>query len=894
MPKVKYLDEFAETDEPIAPEGKRKVVPNKFPTLTGFPYKIALIGEAPGRDEEAAGEPFVGMSGRLLSALLGKVNIVREACFIGNICQVRPPNNDISLFAEHGPEMTAGLRQLKLDLDKFDPNLCVLLGKTSLRSALGLSSISDWRGSLFISDATVFCDEEEPFMGRKCMASYHPAACLRQYEWTPILAFDLKKAATEGKTKELTLPCRELIVNKTAAEIADECRDLQQRKVPISIDIEGYVDAMSCISISDRPNYSFIVPFAKNDGSSYWPSQEEETIVWQALSKLLADPSVPKVLQNSLYDRFVLTFSYGCHVANTYDDTMLKHHELYCELEKNLAFQASLYTAEPFYKSDRKSQDQDTFYRYCCKDSAVTLEINQKLEGILSPAQKEHYRFNVSMLNPLLYMELRGIRYDTPLAKKRLKEVNNVIFALQYDLNRIAGRFLDTKKPRAELLTLARSIMGYKKDPSRPTKKFAEDYDKVVRILLGEGPFSKEEVGYIETTCELGLNTKGDQLKTYLYETLKLPVQLHKKTKQPTTDYEAMLKLSKKSTHPSLALITSIGELRTRSQMLEIFADKDGRIRCGYNVVGSKTGRLSCYTSPTGSGYNLHTLPDKDVLRPPDHPLHAGMRDLVLADPDHHMAQCDLKGSDGWTIGAHLNALGDPTMLDDLKFGIKPTARLCYMLRHGNSSLAGKTREEIKGLLKEVKSEDWDYFACKIGIWGICYTMGPDLLADEILQESSGRVALSREDVRNFHSSVHAAYHIRLWHDATARRIAKTPTLVCDGGHTRRFFGRSKEILGDVLSHEPQYNTTRATNMAMHRLWSDPENRRPDGGLKQEPLHSVHDALITQFPKEITEWAVKKLREWFDNPLTIAGQRIVIPFDGKYGESWGELDQGTI
>ncbi len=216
------------------------------------------------------------------------------------------------------------------------------------------------------------------------------------------------------------------------------------------------------------------------------------------------------------------------------------------------------------------------------------------------------------------------------------------------------------------------------------------------------------------------------------------------------------------------------------------------------------------------------------------------------------------------------------------------------MLRHGNSSLIGKTREEIKELLKEVKGEDWDYFACKVGIWGICYTMGPDLLADEILQESSGRVALSRSDVKNFHNSVHAAYHIRLWHDATARRIAKTPTLVCDGGHTRRFFGRSREILGDVLSHEPQYNTTRATNMAMHKLWMDPENRNENGSLKQEPLHSVHDALITQFRKEITDWAKGKLHEWFDNPLTIAGQRIVIPFDGKYGESWGNLTAGVI
>lgn len=886
MPKrLASLDEFIQEDQNEPQSGI--IVPNKQPSLSGFPYRIAVIGEAPGKDEESALEPFVGMSGRLLSALLGKANIVREACFVGNVCQLRPPRNDIEEFDRCGPEITNGLSVLSTDLAQFKPNLCVLLGKTALWAALGTDKISDWRGSLFIGS-------KAPFLGLKCLASFHPAACLRQYEWTPLLAFDLKKAATEGLTSSLVLPNRLLITNLSAFEIAERCDRIIAENTSVSVDIEGYVFAMSCISVATSADLSFIIPFAKNDGSNYWPTVDEEVLVWRALSRLLAAPNVPKILQNSLYDRFVLQYGYQCLMSNVRDDTMLKHHELYCELEKSLAFQCSLYTKEPFYKSDRKSDDQDTFYRYCCKDSAVTLEISDKLEAILRPEQKEHYQFNMSMLNCLLYMELRGIRYATDLAKKRLKEVNNLIYNLQYDLNRLSGFFLDTKQPRQVLVDRCRSIMGYKKDPSRPKKEFADDYDRVIRILVREGPLSKEEVGYIETVCDIGLNTKGEALKSYLYSTLKLPVQLHPKTKKPTTDVKAMLKLRKKSDAKELELVANIQELRTRAQMLEIKADPDGRIRCGYNVVGTKTGRLSCYTSPTGSGYNLTTIPDKNPLQPEGHPLRSGMRDLILADEDHWMAQLDLKGSDGWTIGAHLNALGDPTMIDDLRFGIKPAARLCYMLRHGNSSLVGKPRSEIKELLKEIKGEDWDYFACKIAIWGICYTMGPDLLADKILEESYGKVALSRADVKNFHTAVHSAYRIRLWHDATARAMARKPELRCDGGHTRRFFGRAREILGDVLSHEPQYNTTRATNMAMFRLWSDPENRRDNGSLIVEPLHSVHDALITHFRKDITTWTTKKLYEWFDNPIIVAGQRIVIPFDGKYGESWGNLTAGVI
>src|SRR6266536_1017003 len=141
----KLLAQFTKP-EPI----EAKIVPNKQPTLTGFPYRIALVGEAPGRDEVEQGEPFVGASGRFLSTLLGKANIVREACLIGNICQHRPPNNDIELFALDGPDITTGLDALRRDLDLFKPNVCVLLGKTALRVALGIDKIGDWRGSLFL------------------------------------------------------------------------------------------------------------------------------------------------------------------------------------------------------------------------------------------------------------------------------------------------------------------------------------------------------------------------------------------------------------------------------------------------------------------------------------------------------------------------------------------------------------------------------------------------------------------------------------------------------------------------------------------------------------------------------------------------------------------------
>jgi hypothetical protein len=250
------------------------------------------------------------------------------------------------------------------------------------------------------------------------------------------------------------------------------------------------------------------------------------------------------------------------------------------------------------------------------------------------------------------------------------------------------------------------------------------------------------------------------------------------------------------------------------------------------------------------------------------------------------------------------------------------------MLRHGNDSLRGKSRQEVKELLKEVKKEDWDYFACKQGIWGTCYLMGPDLLATVIAKRSEGRVWLSRTQVEDFRKAVFARYNIGIWHRHMAGFLKNQPyppTLTSASGHVRKFFGRRDEVLGNALAHEPQANTTYATNLAAWRLWNDKENRilpldslrssnsnassvdrrkednrssnatrscstisglQASHRLRIEPLHQIHDALLGQFRIEDTTWAIARLKSYFDNELVIAGQKITIPFEGVYGTNW--------
>lgn len=876
-------------------------VPNLFPRIATGQYRLAIVGEAPGKNEADAGVPFVGGSGRFLKALLSKSGINFDSCFVGNICQFRPFNNEIEYFAWDGAEIQSGLETLGHDLRKFQPNLVLLLGNCALKAALDpvnvhplkpgkwwKHKIGQWRGSLFRC-----AHPGSVLQGYKCLASYHPAAIIRNYEDAPLLQFDLNRASSEARTAELVLPVRNCIVDTSPVRIVERIRAVRAAKSRISVDIEGYVDDFRCISIATSRSEVFIVPFAH--GGSVYANEEDEAMVWRELAGLLADYNVPKCLQNSLYDRFVLQYSYQLPILNVTDDTMLLHWELYCELEKRLGVQASIYTREPFYKEDRHAEDANTFWTYCCKDSAVTQEIVETIPNAPAfkenPRSVEHYKFNRRLLNALLYMELRGIKYDTEKAQTRRATLQENLWSLQHELDAATG-FGIRGKEVPELLALTTATMCYKRDHSVVKKGYTTAHPRAVD-LASRPLLTMAQSGELSTLLDLHLNVDSPkQLNQYLYGTLKLPIQTNDEGGL-TSNENALIKLRKKAPEGTLAkLVTDkciqIRRLGTRVGMLSIHADRDGRIRCGYNIVGTETGRLTCYTSPTGSGYNLQTIPSGD-------------RDLFVADPDSWFFQCDLSGADGWTIGAHCAALGDPTMLDDLTAGIKPAKVLCLGLRGVTKALDPRIpREELAHLCATVKKEDWDYFACKIGIWGICYLMGIDLLRNIILEESDGKLDWSRSEATSFQRLVFIRYQVRRWHDHTARKLAQKPVIVAASGHRRLFLGRSDEILGKALAHEPQANTTYATNLAAFRLWTDPENRLPKptnespGGLRIEPLHQVHDALCGQFKKTDTAWATPRIKSYFNNELVIAGRKITIPFEGHYGPSWGEQKEGTI
>lgn len=126
---------------------------------------LMFVGEGPGREEDLAGEPFVGRSGKLLDRLMQQeLGFDRSRCYIANVVKCRPPGNRDPLPAE----IEACAPYLEAQLSLIAPAVVVTLGNFATRALLGTDEgIRTLRGRSF------------PFRGGHLVPTYHPAYALR-------------------------------------------------------------------------------------------------------------------------------------------------------------------------------------------------------------------------------------------------------------------------------------------------------------------------------------------------------------------------------------------------------------------------------------------------------------------------------------------------------------------------------------------------------------------------------------------------------------------------------------------------------------------------------------------------------------------------------------------
>lgn len=755
--------------------------------------KVVVVGEAPGKTEDETGVPFSGASGMDLNRYLADIGIMRDDVFVTNVCHKRPPENKFEklLKPKVDPAVLLGVIQLKKDIEEIKPNLVVALGDVPLRFLCNKHGISKWRGSIL--EATLV-------KGQKVIPTFHPASVFRQWENKALIQLDMKRVGEEAKSREINLPLRDIIIwDGSQQNIVEEMFNAEW----LSIDIECSERAngsweITCVGFSDKASRALVIPTPASGADP-------------AIRRLLSSDA-KKVGQN--FAQFDLTVfeDNGYEVKNFAWDTMFSHHALLMEaagggdevkmlkagkvspavMRKGLGFQVSIYTREPYYKDDGKlwgkPDNLQEFYRYNGKDAACTFEIREVHEKELdSFGVRKVFDHEMAIIPLLRQMGRRGVKIDLDRREAFRKQYEAEIINLQDFLDKSAGHPLNVKS---------------KKD-----------------------------------------------MHTLLYETLKLPVKLHRETKRPTANKDAIVELAGKYNHPVLMTIL---EIRKRRDLLEryIYAsvDADERLRCLFDPTGTRTGRLASRSNIYGSGTNLQNIPPK-------------LRQMFVADRGKMLFYVDLSQAEARVV-AYL-------------------ARCESLIELFNSGrdIHKENAERFFGFYDEDKR-----VAVKRIVHGSNYGEGPDRI---IKVAAADNIRLDYKDVVKGQEAYFMLYpEIKevWWADvkrALQYRVLETPL-----GWKRQFFGRwdSVTFFNEGLAFQPQCTVGILGEMGML------ESSKVPGA---EILLNEHDAVVGQCDEDKYETVVPLVQKAMEIPVEINGKTLVIPSDAKVGRNWGDFNEKT-
>ena len=150
---------------------------NAVPGKGNFKSDVIFVGEAPGKNEDKYGEPFIGIAGKKLNSALEMAGVSRDNVYITNIVKCRPPNNRVPKTDERNTCQ----EYLKEEIAIIKPKIICVLGNTAFNSVLGGSEITKFRGKVIRKNNQLY------------FITIHPAATIYNQKLIGVLKKDMKK-----------------------------------------------------------------------------------------------------------------------------------------------------------------------------------------------------------------------------------------------------------------------------------------------------------------------------------------------------------------------------------------------------------------------------------------------------------------------------------------------------------------------------------------------------------------------------------------------------------------------------------------------------------------------------------------------------------------------------
>jgi uracil-DNA glycosylase family 4 len=811
--------------------------------------KIILVGEAPGRDECYWGEPFVGMAGELQQHEgWGPVGIQRPEVRIENVCEERPPGNNLESLVPRRVAWWQAHCRRRLDAllqTGTAGRVVVPVGNlalaTCLEDALPLlthgpragdwrtrkpvgiqwkNKISQYRGSLL---------EYKTASGAVCrmIPTVHPAAFLHGNAGYDAWRGDWRRIASE-----VASGCPPVIEGRDIiAQDPQHCAAFHKRAMRsdvMAVDLETAGEMILCAGFAVSEDDSFVLGLVDEH-------MRPVKWAWAWLARLLSLDTV-KTFWNGLFDTFLLRW-HKLPVHRWRRDGLGQHHLLDPSDRHSLAYCASRDLRTTFWKEEsketevgprgglkRKMADFPKLLRYCGKDARHTLHLTGIYEHRLAKKglvdiYENHYK---RVMWACLDLSLEGMAVDEVERARLHAEALSRLEALRHEMAAVAGYALTTG-PR----------------------------------VLKSGKVSKAK-----SQPKGGLSNPG--IMKYFYEDLK--IKPYMKGGRRTCDEVAIRRMQVRFKKAAV-MAPKVIEFRHMEKKAQFTAptrlDRDGRMRSLFRPL-TTTGRCRAQTPPTGVGTNLQNqLRSIRSMFVPSKPGH------LLLELDESQAESRLvdgASGDQWAL-----------RLARMRPGELDQHRLMA------SEVLGKAQDEVTPSERENVGKRGRH-ACNYGMEGA-------RMSEVLIKETEGEVVLTPDECQDIIDRVMAARpYIGTWQAWVREQIIKRRKLVNSWGRHLLFTGRilSKEDYKEGYAFGPQSDVgCLLTQEGWLPVWSAIKR----GAMETRVVLNGHDSFVMSGPVEelweLAQGAIRRLTAEREYPGVGGPWTLQMPIGMKLGARWG-------
>lgn len=794
--------------------------------------KIMLVGECFTREEEEAGEAFLGKCGIDLNNMLFEAGIMRGDCYSTNVVNLRPPFDDINNLIAHtkkgikpgyipvrnlyvSPEIVAGVERLYQEIDLLKPKVIIAFGNIALWALTGATGIVKWRGS------QLQClDLNSNKKGIVIIPTLPPYMVTYIHENRAMVVSDLrtvKRIAIQTTPYQFPGSNWNFIVRPSFPKVMSVLQALTKRldgglELWIDFDLETRAGHIACAGISWTKTDALCIPFmCVNDYNGYWGLDEEANIV-HALYKLLTHKNVKVRGQNLLFD-CQYTYRHWHFFPNVKQDIMISHHTCFLGLPKSLAFQASIYCEDYLYWKDdgktwTKSVGEDQLWAYNAVDCIRTRQCGEsQLENLRSMGLEEVDAFQQRLFWAVLEAMRVGVKVDLKARTKLTKELTQEIKNCEAWFEQILSHPLN---PRSSPQMAA---LFYKDLGCQPVYTRA-----------------KKGVPARVTCNDEALNTIGKR------EPLALPI------------------------------VKRIADYRTLGVFLSTFIkaklDIDDRMRCSYNICGTETLRFSSSKNAFDSGTNLQNVPKETSNLP-------SVKKLFIPDEGNTFFDMDLDRADLQVVVWEAD---EPELKSALKRGVDMHLLNAFALLGKDVDLGDLVEgtENCERFKHDFKKER---NLAKAFIHGTNYGGGARTMAIA--------AGITVHMAERFQKQYFDKYPgIKRWHERVQHQLDTKRYVENILGYRRYYFEKVDGLLPEALAWVPQSTVACVINRAWVNIYEHCPNI--------QVLLQVHDSLAGQFPTGLKEESLKQLVNEskillpYEDPL-------IIPAGVKISKvSWGD------